>query len=167
MQRLAVLLGAVVIGKAVAQGSLVLPFWDARGNQYSTETFGSQIRDKFPGAEPALMLVVTESTETPEFKEQLSNIADMGHQIEEIQLLIAVASVSPAPHDGYWLSEKAAKSLLPEGRSFKLFFIGGAGEVCSETVEPASASEIRLLTMSCTRRREASALFYTLGVRRA
>ena len=132
------------VGVESTLSTLSLPFWDAAGTKYSTNTSASKIRKQFSGKNPTLLLVITRSFREPRFEEQQKVLEriDAG----TLHLLIVVGSAAETDRDGYWLASDAAESLLGSNTNFKLCFVGPKGIICSVHEEPISQESVGLLT---------------------
>ena len=133
-----------------AEDKVFVPFWDAAGTRYSTDSYVPQIQERFPNTIPTLLLVVTRSFQEPKFKEQRKALESV--DAEGLRLLFAFGSTSETDKHSYWVSSEAAKSLLGPKAPFKVFVIGAEGVVCSIREQPVKSEAIGLLTSGCSRR---------------
>ena len=132
------------VGVESTLSTLSLPFWDAAGTKYSTNTSASKIRKQFSGTNPTLLLVITRSFREPRFEEQQKVLE--GIDAGTLHLLIVVGSAAETDRDGYWLASDAAESLLGSNANFKLYFVRPGGIICSVHEKPISQESVGLLT---------------------
>lgn len=144
------LLLATLIASATAHARerVDLPFWDTSGQSFSTGTFGDVLVRKFPGTDPVLFLIATARDDLPTFRRQSSAIDALGHEIEDLEIMIATANAEREDKSGYWLTRGAAHGLLG-GKDFVVIVLKRDGTVCSKSSTALGSASIRQLAGRC------------------
>ena len=94
------------------------------------------------------MLVLTENHNSPEFRQQKKRIEELGHDAEDLQLLVAVSKSSQEEWNGYWLDPKTAMPLLGRER-FIVVFLRGDGSICGKSKVPLNLKQIQSQARRC------------------
>ena len=131
----------LLVSCATAQAGIVaMPFRDAAGAEYRTDNYAQEIRGRFPGTQPLLLLLVARSFNEPEFKQQIEALRQV--DAEQHQLIVAIGAATSTDKHSYWLEPEDADALLEGGEPFLLLAIGHGGQVCHSSPKAVQASQI-------------------------
>ena len=140
----------LVATQSTPPNRLSLPFWDASGARFMTNTYSATLRESNPGTSPILVVVATRNSALPSFKKQSAAFSRLAGSVESMQLLYAVAASDTPVKSGYWLDQEAAQSLLGD-ETFRVVILGPHGDICRSSRTPLSSLSIRRSVAKCRR----------------
>jgi hypothetical protein len=118
---------------------------------YMTDSFGDVIAKEAPRTTGTLLVIATKRLDSRDFKAQLKAIDALSPELEDPQLLVAVAVANGTMRSGYWFAPAAARSLLGK-EDFAVYLIGAHGTICSVSKQALSTERIRASTSECRHR---------------
>ena len=141
--RLLVFSALLAVASAVMATDMVdVPFFDAAGNKYLSADLRSRYEHNFEKAR--VLLVETPSLSSPEYQTQTKAFDSLGHEIEELQVLLVVACPIEEYKDGYHTSSDVARALASGQTKFRVRLLNPTGMVLRESSRPLAVKELRL-----------------------
>jgi len=146
MKKLLIIIPLIFWATVACSSSMVnVQFFDSSGKDYRTITLGSDVERHYgyqPG-NPKVLLIEVSSLDQAEFKEQNTAFNQLGHEVEEQEVLIVIASPAGTYKHGYHTTMKAAKALSSDNSKFRIRLLNHSGVVIKSAFRPVSVSELR------------------------
>lgn len=132
---------ALLMACATGQKPVDFEFYDASGQGYDSQTFSSQMQERYNLAQGMRMVVVaTQSSADSHFTAQLDVLEAV--DAESLHLAYILANAEGKLDGGYHTNPEAAATLL-DGQSFRIMVLDGFGNLILSGDGVLSEAEIK------------------------